>query len=381
MTNLRFLKGFEVELFTGTPSGENVGVASEISKDFSEFVIEPDHRNLEYITVPDTNYSVLRNSLLLPRQKLRKWLASRELTILPGSTLSLGNTRVFERSDTENLYHSFIEKNYGTNVVTASIHINLGIDNLSLLFSALRLVRCEASLFLALSASSPFLEGRATGVHSQRWVQFPKTPLKVPIFIDHAHYVNWVEEQLSQGNMHNERHLWTSVRPNGPERPHSLNRLELRICDLVGNVELLLAITALLELRIINLKNNRKKYDPIEASSINQIELALLSDENDIQTAKHSLDADLLRWDNGETIRCRDWITELVKDVTPLAKELNMFDLLQPIESVLTKGNQAMIWLDSYSKGASIQSLLHEEILEMKREETNFIQMNQPFND
>ena len=33
--------------------------------------------------------------------------------------------------------------------------------------------------------------------------------------------------------MRNERHLWTSVRPNGPDRPHSLNRLELRICDLV----------------------------------------------------------------------------------------------------------------------------------------------------
>ena len=109
---------------------------------------------------------------------------------------------------------------------------------------------------------SPFLEGNATGVHSQRWIQFPKTPSNVPMFLDHSHYVKWVEEQLSQGNMHNERHLWTSVRPNGPERPHILNRLELRICDLVDNVDLLLAITALLELRIINLKNNIKHKDP-----------------------------------------------------------------------------------------------------------------------
>ena len=379
MTNFMLLKGFEVELFTGTYAGENVGVASAITEELSEFVKEPDQRNLEYITVPDQRYAVLKHALLLPRQKLRKWLDCQKLTILPGSTLSLGNTKIFERSDLENSYHSFIEKNYGTNVVTASIHINLGIENLSLLFSALRLIRCEASLFLALSASSPFLEGHATGAHSQRWVQFPKTPSKVPMFVNHAHYVAWVEEQLSQGNMQNERHLWTSVRPNGPERPHVLNRLELRICDLVTDVDLLLAITALLELRIINLTNNLKKFDPIKASSKTQEELALLADENDLLVAKLSLDANLSHWKNGKQIKCRDWIKELILDVTPLAKELDMLELLQPIESVLTNGNQSMRWLDSYSNGVSIQTLLQHGMGEMEREETNFIQMNSTY--
>ena len=379
MTNLMLLKGFEVELFTGTFSGKNVGVATEITENLSDFVKEPDQRNLEYITVPEKKYSDLKHALLLPRKKLREWLDYKKLTILPGSTLSLGNTKIFERSDLQNSYHSFIEKNYGTNVVTASIHINLGIEDLSLLFSALRLVRCEASLFLALSASSPFLEGVSKGVHSQRWVQFPKTPEKVPMFLDHAHYVQWIQEQLSQNNMHNERHLWTSVRPNGPERPHTLNRLELRICDLVTNVDLLLAITALLELRIINLKNNIKKYDPIEASSKDQAELVLLSDENDMQVAKCSLEANLSHWENGRKIKCRDWVRELVSDVTPLAKELDMFHLLQPIEAVLKNGNQAMIWLDAYSSGVSIQSLLKRGIYEMEQEETNFIQMKSTF--
>ena len=375
MTNCMLLKGFEVELFTGTFAGENVGVASAVTADLLDFVNEPDQRNIEYITVPDKRYEVLKHSLLLPRQKLRKWLSSKQLTILPGSTLSLGNTKIFERSDLKNPYHSFIEKHYGTNVVTASIHINLGIENLSLLFSALRLVRSEASLYLALSASSPFLAGNVTGAHSQRWVQFPKTPSNVPMFLDHEHYVKWVEEQLAQGNMQNERHLWTSVRPNGPDRPHVLNRLELRICDLVCNVDLLLAITALLELRIINLKNNIKKYDPIESSSKTQTELALLSDNNDLNAAKSSLDANLFHWKNGTQIKCRDWIKELLLDVTPLAKELNMFELLQPSDSVLINGNQSMIWLDSYSKGESIQALLQKGIGEMKQEETNFIPM------
>ena len=53
-----------------------------------------------------------------------------------------------------------------------------------------------------------------------------------------------------------------------------------------------------------------------------------------------------------------------------------MFELLQPIETVLTNGNQSMMWLDSYSKGVSIQTLLQQGIGEMELEETNFMQMS-----
>ena len=42
-------KGFEVELFTGTHNS-HIGVSEEIEKTFSNFVKEPDNRNVEYIT-------------------------------------------------------------------------------------------------------------------------------------------------------------------------------------------------------------------------------------------------------------------------------------------------------------------------------------------
>ena len=64
MNDLMLLKGFEVELFTGTHDGENVGVASAVTKELSDFVKEPDQRNLEYITIPDQRYAVLKLSLI-----------------------------------------------------------------------------------------------------------------------------------------------------------------------------------------------------------------------------------------------------------------------------------------------------------------------------
>ena len=39
-------KGFEVELFTGTYKS-HVGISDEVEKNFSNFVKEPDNRNVE----------------------------------------------------------------------------------------------------------------------------------------------------------------------------------------------------------------------------------------------------------------------------------------------------------------------------------------------
>ena len=363
------LKGFEVELFTGLNTGQHVGVSASVANEFSDFVKEPDQRNLEYITQPEKQYKKLKKLLLEPRKRLRDWLDQRNLTILPGSTLSLGDSGEFQRSDLSNPYHEFIELNYGTTVVTSSIHINLGIDDLSLIFSALSLVRCEAALFLALSASSPFLDGSPTGFHSQRWIQFPKTPKKVPLFQNHAHYVNWIEKQLREGHMCNERHLWTAVRPNGKKRPYQLNRLELRICDLVTDCDLLLAITALLELRVMSLMKDPRKLDPAKISKFSHIELAELCDMNEVAAAKNSLDATLHHWMDGRMISCRDWISELLEDVRSLAIDLDILEVLTAIQKVLDNGNQSMKWLKSFKAGTSVPMLLNDSIKAMKIEE------------
>ena len=363
------LKGFEVELFTGRPDGTNVGVASEVARDLSDFVTEPDHRNLEYITPPIRAYEDLPEALLRPRRRLRQWLSPRGLTLLPGSTLSLGNSSRFERSDPTNPYHDLIETTYGTKVVTASIHINLGITDQDWLFAAVRLVRCEAALLLSLSASSPFLGGELTGHHSQRWHQFPLTPKQVPLFRDHSHYTQWVEQRLADGQMRNERHLWTSVRPNGPRRPYELNRLELRICDLITDPAELLAITAWLELRLLELRDHLQRLDPLLASQLSEKELAELADSNDAAAAHTSLEATLHHWQDGRPLLSRTWIAEILEQLAPRADALGLSDRLRPLDKLLESGNQAMRWTAANSQGCSIGDLLRQGSCAMKDQE------------
>ena len=51
MSKKNLYKGFEVELFTGS-FNSHIGVSADIEKIFSNFVKEPDKRNVEYITTP-----------------------------------------------------------------------------------------------------------------------------------------------------------------------------------------------------------------------------------------------------------------------------------------------------------------------------------------
>jgi predicted glutamate--cysteine ligase len=355
-------KGFEVEMYTGTPEGEVVGLSDKIVAALDGFVREPDSRNVEYTTPPLCRYERSLCELVRPRQKLRTYLKSLgNYTLIPGSTLPLGDSDRFYRSDPGNPYHTYIEQTYGTTVVTASIHINIGISDPDLLMRACRLVRVEAPLFLALSASSPFLGGKVTGNHSTRWRVFPKTPKEVPLFESHAHYIQWVEEQLKLGTMQNVRHLWSSVRPNGDRRPYSLNRLELRICDLVSDPIAMLSIVALLEARILQLMAN-PELDPFVASTLpahtRADDLATLSDENEVAAAEASLDAELRHWQDGKPILARDWIEALYQEVYPIAKQQGFGCFLTPVKKILRDGNEAQRWLKLIDQGMDVQSVV-----------------------
>lgn len=366
-------KGFEVEMYTGTPEGEVVGLSDRIVADLEGFVREPDSRNVEYTTAPLCSYDRLLCALVKPRVRLREYLKQLgDYTLLPGSTLSLGGSDRFYRSDPNNPYHTYIEQTYGTKVVTASIHINIGISQPEMLMRAIRLARVEAPLYLALSASSPFLDGEVTGYHSTRWGLFPKTPAIVPLFESHKHYIQWTEEQLELGTMQNVRHLWSAVRPNGDRRPYCLNRLELRICDLEVNPLALLAITALLEARIWQMMED-PSLDPLELSTLpaatrNQ-DLVALTDANEIAASRQSLDAPLTHWQDGRTILARDWIEEIYHQVWPIAKKRGFSCFLSPLKKILREGNTAQQWLKLHQGGLDTRSIILQGIQGMAHQE------------
>jgi predicted glutamate--cysteine ligase len=366
-------KGFEVEMYTGTPQADIIGFSDQIVTALDGFVREPDTRNVEYTTAPLYRYERLLCELVRPRQRLRTYLKQLgNYTLIPGSTLTTGGSQHFHRSDPNNPYHNYIEQTYGTTVVTASIHINVGIADPETLMRACRLVRVEAPLYLALSAASPFLDGEVTGYHSTRWSLFPKTPAHVPLFDSHAHYIRWTEEQLVLGTMQNVRHLWSSVRPNGDRRPYNLNRLEMRICDMVGDPLTLLAITALLEARLLQLIAD-PSLDPLEQSDLpahsRAEELVALTDANELAAGKLSLDAELRHWQDGRPILARDWIEALQQEIWESAKKQGFSCFLRPLQKVLREGNEAQRWLQMIDQGLDVRAVMQQAIQALEQQE------------
>ena len=360
-------------MYTGTPEGEVVGFSDKIVAALDSFVREPDARNVEYTTAPFCRYEHLLCELLKPRVRLREYLKTLgNYTIIPGSTLPLGGAKEFHRSDPQNPYHTYIENTYGTDVVTASIHINIGMADPEQLMRACRLIRLEAPLYLALTASSPFFDGKITGFHSTRWQLFPQTPKHVPLFESHLHHIRWVESQLEAGSMQSVRHLWSSVRPNGDRRPYNLNRLELRICDLISKPLHLLAVTAFLEARLMQMLQT-PTLDPLASSQLNEstrsedlLEIAL---NNEKAVAKSSLEAQLHHWETGKTIIAHEWIQQLYAEIHPFAKKSGIACFLNPIQQILHSGNQAQQWLQQAEKSNPTE-VMQSAIAQMQTQET-----------
>lgn len=366
-------KGFEIEIYTGTLQGEIVGFSDRVVAALNGFMREPDSRNVEYTTPPLCRYERLLCDLVRPRQRLRAYLKQLgDYTLIPGSTLALGGSDRFYRSDPSNPYHAFIEQTYGTTVVTASVHINIGISDPELLMRACRLIRMEAPLYLALSASSPFLDGQVTGNHSTRWRVFPKTPAHVPLFESHAHFIQWTEAQLAAGMMQNVRHLWSAVRPNGDRRPYSLNRLELRICDLVSDPIALLAIAALLEARLLQLIHD-PSLDPLTSSTLPATtraeDLSAIADANEMAAAQRSLEATLRHWHDGREISARDWIGGIYQDVEGITKRYGFNCFLSPLKKILREGNEAQRWLKLYAQVQDSRSVIVQAIQDTEKQE------------
>jgi predicted glutamate--cysteine ligase len=172
--------------------------------------------------------------------------------------------------------------------------------------------------------------------------------------------------------MQNVRHLWASVRPNGDRRPYNLNRLELRICDLIVDPIALLAVTALIEARVWQVIEN-PSLDPLELSTLpastRAEDLVALVDANEDAAARFSLDATLRHWQDGREILARDWILEIYDDAWASAKKRGFSCFLSPIKKILREGNTAQQWLKLHTQGFDSRSVIVQAIQAMTEQE------------
>ena len=128
----------------------------------------------------------------------------------------------------------------------------------------------------------------------------------------------------------------------------------------------------MIELRILNLFENINSLDPMNASIFSLDELSEICDQNEINAAKDSLDSELIHWQDGKRVICKEWIQNLLSDLSSTAEKFNMKHLLKPIYKVLSEGNQSMKWINQYEKGFSIEQIMKISIEDMIKSEDEY---------
>jgi glutamate---cysteine ligase / carboxylate-amine ligase len=112
---------------------------------------------------------------------------------------------------------------------TFSLHVHVGINGADRAVRVCDRLRAVLPALLAVSANSPFLDGRDSGLHTARTQiftkSFPRCGIPDP-FGDYTTYAEFVRFLVRTNSIEEHTQLWWSIRPH-----HSFGTVEVRICD------------------------------------------------------------------------------------------------------------------------------------------------------
>jgi glutamate---cysteine ligase / carboxylate-amine ligase len=112
---------------------------------------------------------------------------------------------------------------------TFSVHVHVGIQGADRSVRVCDRLRPVLPLLLAVSANSPYVDGRDSGLHSARSQIFTKSFPRCGVpdaFGSWRAWADYVELLVRTGSIVEFTQLWWSVRPH-----HSFGTVEVRICD------------------------------------------------------------------------------------------------------------------------------------------------------
>jgi carboxylate-amine ligase len=207
---------------------------------------------------------------------------------------------------------------------TFALHVHVGVGDPETAIVLLNQLRAHVPLLLALSANSPYWQGRDTGLASARTSIFQAFPrVGIPRwFASYTDYVEAIDQLLRCDAFPEPSFLWWDVRA----RP-GFGTVELRVMDAQSTAERSAALAALVQ-TIAHLELEEGYHHPRLAHAPE------LLDENRFLAARDGIDARLLDPIAEERVPVRDQLMQLLDAAAPHAEELgceNALDLVAEI--------------------------------------------------
>lgn len=230
---------------------------------------------------------------------------------------------------------------------TFGIHVHVGIRGADRAVAVCDRLRLQMPALLAVSANSPFLDGRDTGLASARTQiftkSFPRCGIPDPFgsFQAYADYVRFLEKV---GSIVEATQIWWSVRPH-----HSFGTVEMRICDAQTSGDESIALAGLLIAAIAQAAIDEDEGVPFTAHPHRLIE------ENFWRAIRYGLDGKMIDLDKAEEFPAAALPERLLEWTAPARAALGL-DFALPAENGTQRQRRAL------QNDASLEDVFRAEV-------------------
>ena len=224
-------------------------------------------------------------------------------------------------------------------LVICGMHVHVGLEDDPLRIDLMNQLSYFLPHLLALSCSSPFWEGRDTGLKSYRLTIFdalPRTGLPER-FQSYAEYTRHVDILINAGIIEDSSKIWWDLRPSG-----RFPTLESRIMDVCTRLDDAITLAALLvcTMRMLyRLRVNNQRW---------RMYTPMLIRENRWRAMRYSFDEGLIDFAKGEVVPFEELIEEILHLTAEDAEALGCVDEIGSVRDIMQRGTSAHRQLKVY---------------------------------
>jgi len=232
---------------------------------------------------------------------------------------------------------------------TFGLHVHVAINGADRAIAVVAGMRNFLPELLALSASSPFVEGVNSGLHSARTQIFTRFFPRCGVpdaFASWGEYEEFVRFLYDTGSITEHTQLWWSVRPH-----LAFPTVEVRICDGQPELAEAQALTALAASLVARVARAYDDGEPVEPLPHRYIE------ENFWRAIRYGLSGELIDFARGEAIPARQRLEELATWALPAAEEIGAASFL-----AIPERNAAERQIERVDEGASLEDVYAEQV-------------------
>jgi len=217
-------------------------------------------------------------------------------------------------------------------LLICGMHVHVGIDDNELRIDLMNQMSYFLPHLLALSCSSPFWEGRDTGLKSYRLTVFDALPRTgVPErFASYAEYERHVRILTDAGLIEDSTRIWWDLRPSA-----RFPTLETRVMDVCTRLDDTVALAAMLVciMRMLyRLRTHNQRW---------RIYTPMLIRENRWRAMRYSFDEGLIDLAKGAVVPFDELLDEMLGLIAEDAEALGCEEEVGQIRDILSRGTSA----------------------------------------